>query len=286
MWLLRYSWEGWQALVGQGGVLIYALLLVSIAGLAIILEKLIVLRRERLFHESAAVSLLLAIKRGKKEQIDSAKKEAPLPMAEIVSSAQLVAELPKEDMLSEMASVASLHVRNISRRVRMLGILAQISPLIGLLGTVIGMIRAMGEVSIGAGADPMAVGQGISQALITTAVGLSIGIPFLVVHSYFRNRVNHFAAEFEEFSHEVMKAFHYPDSVVLERPRRSSSKRQQEKQATEAKAAEESEESESESEGAESENTAVAAEKGDSDSSKNRSESESSRSNPEETGEV
>ncbi|GEM_PF-172068 len=284
MWLLRYSWEGWQQLVSQGGVLIYVLFFVSIAGLAIILEKLIVLRRERLFQESAAVSLLLAIKRGKKEQIDQAKKESPLPMAEIVSSAQLVAELPKEDMLSEMASVASLHVRNISRRVRMLGILAQVSPLIGLLGTVIGMIRAMGEVSIGAGADPMAVGQGISQALITTAVGLSIGIPFLVVHSYFRNRVNHYAAEFEEFSHEVMKAFHYPDSVVLERPRRSSSKKRKEKKSSETK--EEKETSELEAEESEEGIEVAEEEKNDAEIARDKEKSDSERVDTEETGEV
>ncbi len=216
MWLLKYSWQGWQTLVGQGGLLIYVLMIASIVGLAIILEKIFKLRRENVFDESAAVNLLLAIKRGKSQQLSRAKYNAPAPMTDIVSSAQLVQELPKEEMLSEMASVANMHVRNISKRIKMLGVLAQVSPLVGLLGTVIGMIQAMGEVSLGAQADPLVVGQGISQALITTAVGLTVGIPFLVVHSYFRNRVNNFAAEFEEFSHEVMKAFLYPDSVVIE----------------------------------------------------------------------
>lgn len=216
MWIFKYSWQGWQTLVGQGGILIYLLLAVSIVGLAIILEKLFKLQRENVFDESSAVNLLLAIKRGDSQRLTVAKQNAPDPMADMVSSAQLVEDLPKEEMLSEMASVASMHVRNLGKRVKMLGVLAQVSPLLGLLGTVIGMIEAMGEVSLGAQADPLVVGQGISQALITTAVGLTIGIPFLIIHSYFRNRVNHFAAEFEEFSHEIMKALLYPDSVVLE----------------------------------------------------------------------
>ncbi len=218
MWLLRYSLEGWSELVAQGGFLVYLLLLISVVGLAIILEKIIVLRRDNVFDESAAVNLLLALKSAEKASIRRAKSAAPAPMVDMVSSAQLVKNLPREELLAETSAVASLHIRNIAKRIRTLGVLAKISPLIGLLGTVIGMIMAMGEVSIGAQADPMVVGQGISQALVTTAVGLSIGIPFLVVFSYFRNRVNNYAAEFEEFSHELMKALHFPDSLIFENP--------------------------------------------------------------------
>jgi biopolymer transport protein ExbB/TolQ len=60
------------------------------------------------------------------------------------------------------------------------------------------------------------VGQGISQALMTTAVGLSVGIPLLVIHGLLKDRINRIASEYEEFAHEVMKAFHYPETVILE----------------------------------------------------------------------
>jgi len=118
-------------------------------------------------------------------------------------------------MLSEISTVASMHLRQLSSRIRLLGILASISPLLGLLGTVIGMIRAMGEVSLGAGADPLVVGEGISQALLTTAVGLSVGIPLLIAHSLLKDRINRYSSEFEEFGHELMKAFYYPASFSV-----------------------------------------------------------------------
>ncbi|MGM0380561.1 MAG: MotA/TolQ/ExbB proton channel family protein [bacterium] len=216
MWILEYSLEGWQSLAGQGGIIVYLLGLASVVGLAIIIEKVIRLRKSNVFSESDAVDLLLAIKKNNSEQLAGAKRESPGPMVDIVNSAQLVEELPKDDMLSEMAAVASMHIRKMSKRIRLLGILASISPLLGLLGTVVGMIRAMGEVSLGAQANPLVVGQGISQALVTTAVGLSVGIPMLVVHSLLKDRVNRYAAELEEFSHEVMKAFHYPESLVTD----------------------------------------------------------------------
>ncbi|MFP4687418.1 MAG: MotA/TolQ/ExbB proton channel family protein [bacterium] len=218
MWLFEYSLRGWQTLVTQGGLIIYILAAASVVGLAIILEKVIRLRKTKVFTESAAVDLLLAVKSGDSRKISEAKRNSPLPMADIISSAQLVKELPKEDMLSEMTAVASMHIRNLSERIKLLGILASISPLLGLLGTVFGMIKAMGEVSHGAGADPLIVGQGISQALMTTAVGLSVGIPLLVIHSLLKDRINRFASEFEEFAHEVMKTFYYPESVILETP--------------------------------------------------------------------
>ncbi len=216
MWIFEYSLEGWQALAGQGGVIVYLLAAASVIGLAIIIEKIIRLRKNKVFSESSAVDLLLALKKGGAEELAEAKHNSPAPMVDIVNSAQLVEELPKEDMLSEMAATASMHVRKMSKRIRLLGILASISPLLGLLGTVVGMIRAMGEVSLGAQANPLAVGQGISQALVTTAVGLSVGIPMLVVHSLLKDRVNRFASELEEFSHEVMKAFHYPETLVTD----------------------------------------------------------------------
>ncbi|MFB6356332.1 MAG: MotA/TolQ/ExbB proton channel family protein, partial [bacterium] len=121
-----------------------------------------------------------------------------------------------DDMLSEMSAVASMHIRRLSSWIRLLGILASVTPLLGLLGTVIGMIKAMGEVSLGAGADPLKVGQGISEALLTTAVGLAVGIPLLIAHSLLKDRINRYASEFEEFGHEVMKAFYYPDTLNVE----------------------------------------------------------------------
>lgn len=216
MSLLDSSFQGWWQLYNQGGLVVVLLIIASLVGLAIILEKIIRLKRSNVFQDSSAINLLLSIKKNDDEQLAVAKQQAPRPMAEMVDSAQSVEDLPREDMLSEMSAVASMHLRQLSSRLRLLGILASVSPLLGLLGTVIGMITAMGEVSLGAGADPLVVGEGISQALLTTAVGLSVGIPLLIAHSLLKDRINRYSSEFEEFGHEVMKAFYYPKSLTIE----------------------------------------------------------------------
>lgn len=216
MELLDSSIQGWWYLYDRGGLIVVLLIIASLVGLAIILEKMFRLKRDNVFQESSAINLLLAIKKADSEQLALAKQQSPRPMSEMVGSAQKVQDLPREDMLSEMSSVASMHIRQLSSRIRLLGILASISPLLGLLGTVIGMIQAMGEVSLGAGADPLVVGEGISQALLTTAVGLSVGIPLLIAHSLIKDRINRYSSELEEFGHEIMKAFHYPDSLTVQ----------------------------------------------------------------------
>lgn len=216
MSLLDSSLQGWWYLYDRGGLVVVLLIIASLIGLAIIIEKMFRFKRSNVFQESSAINLLLAIKKSDNEQLAVAKQQSPLPMSEMVDSAQKVKDLPREDMLSEMSSVASMHLRMLSSRLRLLGILASISPLLGLLGTVIGMITAMGEVSLGAGADPLVVGEGISQALLTTAVGLSVGIPLLIAHSLLKDRINRYSSEFEEFGHEVMKAFYYPSSLSIE----------------------------------------------------------------------
>ncbi len=204
---------GAESYLAQGGVIMGLLVLASVVGVAIILEKLIRLRSKNLYDPDRARTLLLAIKNRDRDQIQLANSRAPQPMKDMVEAARSVRDLPKEDMLSEMSAVASGHVRRLGKRLKMLGILASIAPLLGLLGTVLGMIQAMDEVALGAGADPLVVGQGISQALMTTAVGLAVGIPLLFMHSLLKDRVNKFASRLEEFGHELMKAIHHPDTV-------------------------------------------------------------------------
>ena len=100
-------------------------------------------------------------------------------------------DLPRENLESKIEEKAIEVKYLLERNLNMLGTIATISPLLGLLGTVIGMIVAFTGLSETTGANPDTLASGISQALITTAFGLLIAVPGLVLHKYFEQKVNY-----------------------------------------------------------------------------------------------
>jgi biopolymer transport protein ExbB len=100
-------------------------------------------------------------------------------------------DLPRENLESKIEEKAIEVKFSLERNLNMLGTIATISPLLGLLGTVIGMITAFTGLSEVSGANPDALAAGISQALITTAFGLFIAVPGLVLHKYFEQKVSY-----------------------------------------------------------------------------------------------
>ena len=100
-------------------------------------------------------------------------------------------DLPRENLESKIEEKAIEVKFSLERNLNMLGTIATISPLLGLLGTVIGMITAFTGLSEVTGANPDALAAGISQALITTAFGLFIAVPGLVLHKYFEQKVSY-----------------------------------------------------------------------------------------------
>lgn len=100
-------------------------------------------------------------------------------------------DLPRDNLESKIEEKAVEVKFSLERNLNMLGTIATISPLLGLLGTVIGMITAFTGLSEVTGANPDALAAGISQALITTAFGLFIAVPGLVLHKYFEQKVSY-----------------------------------------------------------------------------------------------
>ena len=99
--------------------------------------------------------------------------------------------LPRENLESKIEEKATEVQYSLERNLTMLGTTATISPLIGLLGTVVGMITAFTGLTETAGANPDLLAAGISQALITTAFGLLIAVPGLVLHKYFEHKIKY-----------------------------------------------------------------------------------------------
>ena len=99
--------------------------------------------------------------------------------------------LPRENLESKIEEKAAEVQYGLERNLTMLGTIATISPLIGLLGTVVGMITAFTGLTETSGANPDLLAAGISQALITTAFGLLIAVPGLVLHKYFEHKIKY-----------------------------------------------------------------------------------------------
>ena len=99
--------------------------------------------------------------------------------------------LPRENLESKIEEKAAEVQYSLERNLTMLGTIATISPLLGLLGTVVGMITAFTGLTETSGANPDLLAAGISQALITTAFGLLIAVPGLVLHKYFEQKINY-----------------------------------------------------------------------------------------------
>jgi biopolymer transport protein ExbB len=97
-------------------------------------------------------------------------------------------------------------VHQMGRYLNTLGTIASITPLIGLLGTVIGMIKVFTAITANGVGDPTVLSGGISEALITTAAGLSVGIPCLMLYRYFRSRISELTVVLEEHALGLMDA--------------------------------------------------------------------------------
>jgi biopolymer transport protein ExbB len=101
--------------------------------------------------------------------------------------------------VQEAVEEAGRHVvHGFERYLNALGTIAATTPLLGLLGTVIGMIKVFAAITTSGVGDPQVLAGGIYEALITTAAGLSIGIPSLMFHRYFRGRINELTVEIEQ----------------------------------------------------------------------------------------
>jgi biopolymer transport protein ExbB len=112
---------------------------------------------------------------------------------------------PLEDIKEDVSDQARQEIRVLERGLIILETVAAIAPILGLLGTVLGMIKVFSVISLQGVGDAASLSSGISEALISTAVGLSIGIPTLVFYNYFERRANSIILELENICNELIR---------------------------------------------------------------------------------
>ncbi len=195
-------------LLKPGGIVMFPLLLCSVLALAIIIERFWTLRVSRLAPKSLVQDLWTSIR--KKElnarKIKELKEMAPL--GRVLAAGLVNAKHGREIMKESIQEEASHVVHEMERFLTALGTIAVITPLLGLLGTVIGMIKVFAQLQLEGAGNAAALAGGISEALITTAAGMTIAIPALIFHRYFLRRVDEIVVDMEQESLRLVEVLH------------------------------------------------------------------------------
>ncbi|MGL4307422.1 MotA/TolQ/ExbB proton channel family protein [Cetobacterium sp. SF1] len=198
--------------ITHGGILMYFILLMSIIGIAVVIERFIYFRTNQ---QSTMIKLRPLLKEALEKQDI---KEAIVSLGNNKSStAKVLREIlafwyktktNNITALEEKGREAALaQIPQLERNMWILSIVAHTSPLIGLLGTVTGMIQAFQAVSVYGTGDASVLASGISQALFTTAGGLIVAIPALIFYNYFNKKIDEQINEMEKGSTELINYF-------------------------------------------------------------------------------
>lgn len=184
----------------KGGILMYPIALGSIIAVGIFLERIWVLRRRRVIPRDFLIEVEdLVMRRKRPEAINLCKRDNSSIAHVIRVGIENYGK--KRDVIKEkIEEVGRREAASLERYINVIGTIAIVSPLLGLLGTVSGMIKSFNIISIQGVADPASLAGGISEALITTAAGLVVAIPTYVIYRYLMNKADALILEMEENS--------------------------------------------------------------------------------------
>ncbi|MCI0504670.1 MAG: MotA/TolQ/ExbB proton channel family protein [Gammaproteobacteria bacterium] len=195
-------------IVKAGGWVMIPIILCSIVAVAIIGERLWALQRKKVIPKHLVAQIWHWYSTGqlKEEQITQIRKSSPLGR---VLAAGLSNMGHNRDVMKESIEEIGRHeVHELERYLNSLGTIAAITPLLGLFGTVIGMIKVFSVITTQGVGNPTVLSGGISEALITTAAGLSVAIPSLMFYRYLRGRVEELVVIMEGEAIKLVEVIH------------------------------------------------------------------------------
>lgn len=182
----------------KGGPLMWPLLFCSVIALALFLMKLFWFFRLKrlgisLFHQVEEL-----VREGKIELASQLCRQQDHPLAQVLFTVLARAGRPREHVKTVASEVAGRQGLQLERYLGLLSTIGTIAPLLGLLGTVVGMIEAFNVIAAAGVGTPQTLGGGISQALITTATGMAVAIPVILGHRFLLGQMNSLAAFMEK----------------------------------------------------------------------------------------
>jgi biopolymer transport protein ExbB len=184
----------------KGGILMYPIAFCSIIAVGIFLERIWVLRRRRVLPRDFLIEVEDLVMRRKRPEAISLCKRNNSSIAHVVRVGIENYGKRRDVIKEKIEEVGRREAASLERYINVIGTIAGVSPLLGLLGTVSGMIKSFNIISLQGVADPASLAGGISEALITTAAGLVVAIPTFVIYRYLTNKADSLILEMEENS--------------------------------------------------------------------------------------
>lgn len=189
----------------DGGITMIPLVLCSVVVVALVIERLYSLRRKKVIKPE---TLTIVDNIGNREDIKMAVsvcKENGDPFSKIVLAVLELESLESDEVKEAIEDRGRQEVARLEKGLVFVETIAGIAPLLGLLGTVLGMIEVFDVIAMEGEARTASLSSGISQALITTVFGLSVGIFALVFYNYFSNKAENLVLEIEKYSSQLIK---------------------------------------------------------------------------------
>lgn len=195
-------------LVKSGGWLMLPIILCSIAAAAICIERYIALNESKISPPQLLAQVWGWIKNNQLNADKLRDLKASSPLGQILAAGLSNSSHGRDVMKESIQEAASHVIHDLERYLNTLGTIAAIAPLLGLLGTVIGMIKVFTEIMLQGTGNAAVLAGGISEALITTAAGLSVAIPALIMHRYYSRKIDTVVITLEQETIKLVDALH------------------------------------------------------------------------------
>lgn len=190
-------------IIQAAGWPIWLLLIASVIALALIIERLWYLRRKRILPDGLIDQVIRDYRDGRIDNTVISRVEKSSPLGIVLATGLQHADVSRDDMREAMEDAGRTAALQMERFLTTIGTIATLAPLMGLFGTVVGMIEIFGSQSA-VGANPAQLAHGISVALYNTGFGLLIAMPTLVFYRHFRALVDSFLIEMERQSSRLV----------------------------------------------------------------------------------
>jgi biopolymer transport protein ExbB len=188
----------------SGGVVLLAIVAISVYAVYLFFVRLFKLAKERMDTDELMARVNAAVRDRDLDLALDACEQHGGPVARVLQAALLRLPYGRQAVEAAFAEASLLEEQSLTRGLRPLATIAQVAPLLGLLGTVTGMIIAFGEISASGTGNPGLLAGGIGQALVTTAAGLIVAIPVLIGQNYLASRVDAILTEIDRRREELM----------------------------------------------------------------------------------
>lgn len=192
----------------SGGFMMWPLLVCSILTMAIAVERFLVLNQKKIAPDYLLAQVWTWVKKGELDSEKIRAIRANSPLGQILAAGLSSAADGREIMRDSMEAAASRVLHDLERFVGVLGTIAAIAPLMGLLGTVFGMITVFTSIMLEGTGNAGVLAGGISEALITTATGLCVAIPAMIMHRYFLRVIDTCMIRMEQDATKLTDALH------------------------------------------------------------------------------